>query len=194
MKRSMVFLTPDELLAVLRVARDRCVRDWAMCLVAYSHGLRAAEVCGLKLSDANLRDGSLAVRRLKGSNHTVQQIMGHRGEPLLDEIAALKAWLKRRPADSGDALFISQKGGHLSSTQFYRIFRDIAEVAGLPMNKRHPHVLKHSIASHLVRQNVNLAKVKTYLGHAAISSTMKYVSVSDQEASKDAHAALMNLF
>jgi site-specific recombinase XerD len=184
MKRSMVFLTPDELLAVLRVARDRCVRDWAMCLVAYSHGLRAAEVCGLKLSDANLRDGSLAVRRLKG----------HRGEPLLDEIAALKAWLKRRPADSGDALFISQKGGHLSSTQFYRIFRDIAEVAGLPMNKRHPHVLKHSIASHLVRQNVNLAKVKTYLGHAAISSTMKYVSVSDQEASKDAHAALMNLF
>jgi site-specific recombinase XerD len=52
----------------------------------------------------------------------------------------------------------------------------------LPATKRHPHVLKHSIASHLVRQNVNLAKVKTYLGHAAISSTMKYVAVSDQEA------------
>jgi site-specific recombinase XerD len=195
MKRTrMEFLTPEELLSVLAVAKDRSVRDWCMVLVTYSHGLRASETCGLKLADVNVRDGSIFARRLKGSQATTQQLMPHRGQPLLDEVAALKAWLKHRPADSGDALFISQKGGHLSATQFYRVFRDIAGAAGLPQAKRHPHVLKHSIASHLIRGNVNLAKVKQFLGHAAISSTMQYVSVSDQEASKDAHAALMNIF
>jgi len=131
---------------------------------------------------------------LKGSHATTQQLMPHRGQPLLDELQALRAWLKERPVDAGDAMFVSQKGGHLSATQFFRIFRDIAKAAGLPSHKQHPHVLKHSIASHLVRANVNLAKVKAHLGHAAISSTMKYVRVSDQEASRDAHAALMRLF
>jgi site-specific recombinase XerD len=195
MKRSkMEFLTPDELLAVLAVARERSVRDWAMILITYSHGLRASETCRLNLADVNLKDGSIFARRLKGSQTTTQQLMPHRGEPLLDEIAALRTWLKFRPTDSGDALFISQKGGHLSATQFYRLFRDIARAAGLPSTKQHPHVLKHSIASHLVGQNVNLAKVKQFLGHSAISSTMAYVSVSDQEASKEAHSALMNLF
>lgn len=195
MKRSkMDFLTPDELLAVLKEARARTLRDWAMVLITYSHGLRASETCRLKLADVNLKDGSIFARRLKGSQATVQQLMPHRGNPLLDELSALKAYVKERPSDSGDALFISQKGGHLSATQFYRLFRDIAKAAGLASHKRHPHVLKHSIASHLVRGNVNLAKVKAYLGHAAISSTMQYVSVSDQEASRDAHSALMKLF
>ena len=125
---------------------------------------------------------------------THQQLLPHRGEPLLDEVQALRAWLKERPTDAGDAVFSSQKGGHLSATQFYRIFRDIARAAGLPAHKQHPHCLKHSIATHLIRANTNLAKVKVYLGHSAISSTMKYVAVSDQEACKDAHAALMNTF
>jgi type 1 fimbriae regulatory protein FimB len=190
----MEYLNPDELLAVLALARERSIRDWAMILVTYSHGLRASETCGLKVNDVSMRDGSIYVQRLKGSQATTHQLMPHRGQPLLDEIAALKAWLKVRPSDSGDALFISQKGGHLTATQFYRVFRDVAAASNLPRSKQHPHVLKHSIASHLIRGNVNLAKVKQFLGHSAISSTMVYVSVSDQEASKDVHDALMTVF
>lgn len=192
--RGIAFLTPSELLSVLRVARQRSIRDWAMLLVTYSHGLRASETCGLKLSDVDIKGGQISVRRLKGSLHTIQQLMPHRGEPLLDEIKAVKWYLTYRPTDAGDALFVSQKGGHLSSTQLYRIYRDIAQAAGLPRSKWHPHCLKHSIASHLVAQNVNLARVKQFLGHAAISSTMKYVAVSDQDASRDAHNALMNIY
>src|SRR4051812_39045278 len=66
------FLSPEETLAVLRAARARTVRDWAMILVAYRHGLRASEICGLHMPDVNLRDGSLSIRRLKGSLHTTQ--------------------------------------------------------------------------------------------------------------------------
>jgi integrase/recombinase XerD len=193
-KRSIVFLTPDEVLTVLRTARKRSVRDWAAILLTYSHGLRAQELCNLTIKDVDLKGGQIVIRRLKGSLQTTQQLMPHRGEPLLDELKALREYMSVRPKDSGDALFVSQKGGHLSSTQFYRVFRDIAQAAGLPKSKWHPHVLKHSIACLLVRENVNLARVKQYLGHSAISSTMRYVSVSDQEASKDAANALMNAF
>jgi integrase len=56
-RSTMTYLTPDEILAVLKAARARSVRDWAMVLLAYRHGLRASEVCGLKMSDFDLKAG-----------------------------------------------------------------------------------------------------------------------------------------
>jgi type 1 fimbriae regulatory protein FimB len=88
-----------------------------MILLAYRHGLRASEVCGLKLSDVHLKDQTVRVARLKGSMLTTQPLVPHRGQPLLDELAALRAWLKVRPADGSDYLFTSQKGGKLDRTQ-----------------------------------------------------------------------------
>ena len=190
----MNHLTPDELLAVLKAARTRSARDWCMILLAYRHGMRASEVCDLKLPDVDLKAGSISVRRLKGSLHTVQPLYRHKGQPLLDEVTALRTWLRQRESDGSDYLFLSQKGGRLHRCQFFRIFRACAEEAGLPPRKRHPHALKHSLASHLVAGNMNLALVKQCLGHKAIGSTMKYVAVSDTQASEAAQAALMRLY
>jgi site-specific recombinase XerD len=190
----MTHLTPGELLSVLKAARARSARDWAMVLLAYRHGLRASEVCGLKLADMDLKTGSVALRRLKGSLQTIQPLYRHKGQPLLDEMAALRAWLRERQPDGSDFLFLSQKGGRLHRSQLYRIFRTCAEAAGLPPQKCHPHVLKHSLASHLVAGNVNLALVRQCLGHKAIGSTMKYVAVSDAQATEAAQAALMRLY
>src|ERR1017187_6710611 len=159
----MTFLSPDETLAVLKAARACSTRGWAMILLAYRHGLRASEVCGLKLADIDLKAGSIFIRRLKGSLQTVQPLYPHRGQPLLDETAALRAWLRERPNDGSDYLFTSQKGGKLDRTQFFRVFQTIAETASLPIEKRHPHVLKHSLASHLVAGNVNLALIRQAL-------------------------------
>ena|ERR1700687_1270895 len=188
------FLTPEETLTVLRKAKDRGVRDWAMILLAYRHGLRASEVCGLRLADVNLKDAALSIQRLKGSMQTVQPLYAHRGQPLLDEVIALRAWFKARPSDGSDFLFTSQKGGRLDRTQFFRVFQVIAEGAGLPAEKRHPHVLKHSLASHLIAGNVNLALVKQALGHRSISSTMVYVGTTDAQAAEAVQAALMGVF
>jgi integrase len=190
----MMFLTTEETLTVLKAARERATRDWAMILLAYRHGLRASEVCGLKLADIDLKSGSISIRRLKGSLQTVQPLYPHRGQPLLDEANALRAWLKARPADGSDYLFTSQKGGKLDRTQFFRVFQAIAMTAGLPSEKRHPHVLKHSLASHLVAGNVNLALVRQALGHRSINSTMQYVGTSDGQAAIAAQAAFMNLY
>ena len=190
----MTFLTPMETLALLKVAKQRSIRDWAMILLAYRHGLRASEVCRLKLADVDQKAGSIAIRRLKGSLQTVQPLYQHRGQPLLDETAAIRSWLRKRPADGANYLFTSQKGGRLDRTQFFRVFQTIAQIAGLPVEKRHPHVLKHSLASHLVAGNVNLALVRQALGHRSINSTMQYVGTSDGQAAEAAQAALMNLY
>ncbi len=77
----MAHLTPEDLLATLKAARSRSARDWAMIILVYRHGLRASEVCDLKLADADLKSGSLSIRRLKGSLHTVQPCTGTRDSP-----------------------------------------------------------------------------------------------------------------
>ncbi|MGB8062711.1 MAG: tyrosine-type recombinase/integrase [Candidatus Sulfotelmatobacter sp.] len=116
-------LTPSEVQAVIKAAKVRSTRDWAMVLLAYRHGLRASEVCGLKLSDVDIRNESITLRRLKGSLKTVQPLYRHRGQPLLDEVHAMKAWLRERADDGSDYVFTSQKGGRLDRTQFFRIFQ-----------------------------------------------------------------------
>jgi site-specific recombinase XerD len=191
---AMIALTPDELLAVLKAARSRSARDWAMILLGYRHGLRASEVCSLKLADVDPKADSISIRRLKGSLHTVQPLYRHKGQPVLDEVTALRAWQRERKAGGSDFLFTSQMGGRLHRSQFFRIFQACAEAAGLPPQKRHPHALKHSLASHLVAGNVNLALVRQCLGHKAIGSTMKYVAVSDTQAADAAREAMMRLY
>jgi type 1 fimbriae regulatory protein FimB len=193
-RSTMAYLSPEEILAVLKTARARSIRDWSMVRLAYRHGLRASEVCELKLTDADIKNGSLNVRRLKGSLSQIQPLYQHRGQPLLDEMNAVRAWFRIRVADGSDYLFTSQKGGRLDRTQFFRVFRAVAETAGLPREKRHPHVLKHSLASHLVAGNVNLALIRQALGHRSITSTMQYVGTSDGQAAEAAQAALMRLY
>ena len=191
---SMQSLEPAEVLSLLKAAKAQGAREWAMILLAYKHGMRASEVCNLKIGDLDLKNGNIIINRLKGSLRTMQAITEHRGEPLLNEKRALQDWQRERRDDGSDVLFTSQKGGRMDRTQFFRIFRGIAQAAGLPSEKQHPHALKHSLAKHLVKANVNIALVKQQLGHKSIGSTMRYVGISDQEASKAASTALMAIF
>jgi len=185
-------LTTDELLKVLRAAKEHSTRDWALLVTIYRHGFRASEAAGLTRAD--IQDGQLTVARVKGSMKTTQPVCKHPGQPLLDEVKAVACWMKERPQDGSDAVFTSRKGGHLTREQVYRIFRQHAETANLPPEKRFVHVLKHSLASHLIAGNTNLAMVQVALGHASLSSTQAYVHVSDAQAAKASQAALMRLF
>jgi type 1 fimbriae regulatory protein FimB len=190
---TIAFLSPVEVLSVLRAAKDRSVRDWAILLVAYLHACRASELCNLTLDDVNLRTGSIFVRRLKGSLETTQPLYPHRGEPLMDEIKALKMWLKVRPDDGSAFLFNSQKGGRLSRSQVFRIFQQCAKDAGITPGRTFIHILKHSRASHLVGK-MDVALVKQTLGHKALSSTMVYAHVRDEDAAKEARRVTMMIF
>jgi len=188
------FLTQDEVLSVLRVARQESMRDWLLILLAYRHGLRATEVTSLKVSD--IQNGALDIKRAKGSLRTIQPLDIFKGEPLLNEKVGISAWLKAgaRPTDAGDALFPSAKGGSLRPDSFNKIFKHYAHKAGLGADKDNPHILKHSCATHLIRVNVNLAVVQQRLGHASLSSTQKYVHLSDTEVAEKSANAMYEVF
>ena len=184
-----IALDEQEVLALLRTAKSRSQRDFTMLLLTYRHGLRASEVAGIRLDD--IENGHLTVARLKGSLRTCQPIVPHPGQPLLDEVRALREWLRVRPNDGSDYLFPSRKGGCLSRIQVFRLYRGMLLEAGLPIEKRHPHCLKHTLASTLIRRQVPVIEVKTYLGHSSISSTMVYVEVDESSACRAVQAVMM---
>ncbi len=191
MKRAFEYLTEGELVKVLAQAKKESIRDWCLILVTYKHALRSAETAELMLDD--LRDGCLDIRRKKHSLHTIQPLFPHKGEPLLDEVKAVATWLKVRPDDGSRALFVSQKGGALSREQVHRIFKGVAERAGIPKGKRFIHILKHSRATHLVGR-MDIALLRQLLGHASISNTLIYAHTNDRQACKAALAAEMQGF
>ncbi len=189
----MKALTQDEILKVLKAVSDT-PRDLAMILLAFRHGMRASEVCGLELKDVDLKNGEITIRRLKGSLKTTQPLADLQGQPLLSEKRVLRSWLAERGSHPSKYVFTSQKSGRVHRSQFYRIFSSAAETAGLPKDKRHPHCLKHSLGVTLVGANVNLAVIKQALGHKSIASTAIYTVPTDESTGKAVLGALASAF
>lgn len=189
----MKALSQDEVLKVLKAVSDN-PRDLAMILISFRHGMRASEVCGLELKDLDLKNAEITVRRLKGSLKTTQPLADLQGQPLLSEKRVLRAWLAERGSHPSKYVFTSQKSGRVHRSQFYRIFSAAAEKAGLPADRRHPHVLKHSLAVLLVEANTNLATVRIALGHKSIASTAVYAVPTDETAGKAVLGALASAF
>ena len=188
----MNYLQPSELLSVLKIARAESLRDWLLICFQFNHALRPAEVCAIKLED--IRDGQLTVQRRKGSRLTTQPVRKHRGEPLLDEARGLSDWLKVRPLDSGSALFTSAKGGNLTPKSYHRLFQKYALLAGLPKSKAHPHIVRHSSITALIRQGVDISWAQVHAGHASIGSTVIYIHLADSEVSEKADNAFIDAF
>jgi len=188
-------LTPAEIEKVLKVA-SQSKRNHAMLLIAFRHGARASEVCDLLIKDVDMKAGKIIIRRKKGSLTTEQPIADHAGKPLLAERRVLKAWLEEREQwkDASPFVFCSQKGGKLSRVQFFRIFQSIAEEAGLPADRRHPHCLKHALGFALVEAGVPVLEIKAALGHRSVASSAIYAVASEEKVSRSVQSALITLF
>lgn len=143
-----------------------------MLLVGYWHGLRASEI--ISLTPAHFNDGYLTVQRLKGSKKTTQPLMAH-SDPLLDERTAVPRFLASFPSNSTGRLF------PISRARLDDIIKHDGKLANIPAHKRHAHVLKHSVALHMIRE-AGIENVKQYLGHKSGASTMEYLKASDEEA------------
>jgi len=183
------YLKPAELLKVLANAgkRERC-----MFLLGYGHALRASEIASLTIDD--VRGGKINCVRGKKSEHTVEELREH-DNPLLNERAVLTAWLRERGDGDGSCfLFTSRQGSRMSRQQVYNLFVKCAELAGIDDSRTRPHILKHSYASHLIRNGADLAYVQKACGHKHISSTVRYTHVSTAEAQVVSNRILNNVF
>ena len=149
----------------------------------YSSGLRLAELVGLNLQDLNAADRTVRVLG-KGSKTRVLPV----GRKAVD---ALRAWLKeRRGLLRGDieAMFVGTTGRRLGARAVQKRVEYWAVRQGLPMHV-HPHLFRHSFASHLLESSGQLRAVQELLGHADISTTQIYTHLDFQHLARIYEAA-----
>jgi len=188
-KRLPATLDVDQMASLLAFRTDDRLsqRDKAIMELFYSSGLRLGELVGLNLGDIDLRDATVRVLG-KGAKTRIVPV-GREAR------AALAAWLGARPQcaarraggdaapDGGKplqaALFLSRAGRRLSSRAIQRRVDLWARRAGLAVHV-HPHLFRHSFATHLLESSADLRGVQELLGHADIATTQIYTHVDFQ--------------
>jgi len=180
-----VTLDVDQTGQLLEIKADDplAIRDKAILELFYSSGLRLSELVNLDLPDIDLRD---AVVQVTGKGNKARRLPI--GQKAID---ALQNWLKRRKdfiQQDQSALFISQRGTRLSARAIQQRLRDWAIKQGIDIHV-HPHMLRHSFASHMLESSGDLRAVQELLGHADISTTQIYTHLDFQHLARVYDAA-----
>lgn len=153
----------------------RAMRDRALVELMYGAGLRVGEALGLDRRAVDL-DERLVRALGKGSKERIVPL----GRPAVDAlrryVALGRPHLDRRHRPE---LFLNARGGALTRAGAFLILRRLAERAGLDPTRVHPHLLRHSFATHLLEGGADLRSVQEMLGHADLGTTELYTHVSD---------------
>lgn len=180
-KRLPKALSPEELGQMLSGGDDSWLglRDQAIAELLYSSGLRLAELISLDIHSIQFGSALVTVTGKGQKSRTLP--VGRMA------ITAVRNWLKVRDlycTDSSEqALFISQRGRRLGSGSIQQRLRKLAQERGL-YQRVHPHMLRHSFASHLLESSSDLRAVQELLGHANLSTTQVYTHLDFQHLSK----------
>ena len=154
----------------------RALRDAALVELLYGAGLRVSEAVGLERGGVDL-DERLVRCIGKGNKERIVPIGRSAAEALRRYLSRGRPYLDRRYRPE---LFLNAKGGPLTRAGAFLILRKVAEKAGLEPGRVHPHLLRHSFATHLLEGGADLRSVQEMLGHADLSTTERYTHVSDR--------------
>jgi integrase/recombinase XerC len=175
----------DDTTSPVLMARDRCIVE-----LLYGCGLRVGELEGLDVRASN--DSSGWIDMADATAHVLGKGSKRRSLPIgKPALHAIHDWLAVRGqlADPGEAaLLVSQRGTRLTASQIRSRLKRRALVAGLPTHV-HPHMLRHSFASHLLQSSGDLRAVQELLGHANITTTQVYTQLDFGHLSKVYDAA-----
>ena len=165
-------------------------RDHAIAELLYGCGLRVAELIGLDAVASGQANGWVDIA--DATAHVLGKGGKRRSLPVgRAALAALQGWLALRDtlAHAGEAaLFVSRRGTRLTANQLRKRLKAQALQAGLPTHV-HPHMLRHSFASHLLQSSGDLRAVQELLGHASIGTTQVYTKLDHQHLAKVYDAA-----
>jgi integrase len=162
-------LTEREVERLIKVAggNRHDQRDSTMLLVAFRHGLRASELCGLQWSDVEFETATLHLRRAKGGTTATHPLLG-------DELRALRV-LKREA--TSPFVFVSERNAPFSVAGFAKLIERAGVEAKLPF-KAHPHMLRHATGFALANKGTDTRTLQAYLGHRSIQSTVRYTELA----------------
>ena len=182
-RRLPSFLTAEETVRLLEtpdLSSPQGLRNRALLELLYASGMRVSELESLNIEQLNMETNEIRVWG-KGSKERMVLI----GEPAAH---ALNNYLvKGRPALLGkkktNAVFLNQYGGRLPARRIQKILDRCAQKAGIE-KRVHPHVLRHTFATHLLDGGADLRVVQELLGHAQLATTQVYTHVSQSQARK----------
>jgi integrase/recombinase XerC len=167
-------LKVDEVMKLLRTslagrtdAAQR--RDNAIMELFYASGMRRAELAGVRLADVDLAERTI---RVTGKGNKERLVVINRAAA-----EAIEAYLRVRQRSADPALFLGRGGKALTPKHVWRIFRDIYRVSGIQKHAS-PHTLRHSFATHLVENGVDLETVRELLGHESLATTGVYLQLA----------------
>jgi integrase len=169
--RTREYLTEADVERLMAAARSNRWghRDATMILVAYRHGLRAAELVDLRWEQVEIRSATMHVRRVKQGTPSVHPIVG-------DELRALRR-LQREQQPKSPFVFTSERGAPFTTAGFARMI----ERAGIEAKfgfKPHPHMLRHACGYALANRGHDTRALQAYLGHKNIQHTVRYTELS----------------
>lgn len=173
--RLPVVLTPAEQKLLLAAPNKKVptgLRNYAMLRVFLNLGLRVSEAIDLKVDDIDWQSGKLTVVQGKGGRDRVLWLAA-------EDLHILSSWLARRPAP-GSYLFTTLEGGRLSDRYVRQFVKRCARNKQIGKDV-HPHALRHTFATDLLRATGNIRLVQKALGHASLATTMLYTHIFDQE-------------
>ena len=167
-------LDVDQVAGILDASPDSVleIRDVAIFELFYSSGLRLSELVMLDIHDIDLSEGSLKVRHGKGGKQRQVPI----GRKAVD---AIQRWLSCRPDTESYALFVSARGVRLGQRSVQMRLEKWCVKHGLAEHI-HPHMLRHSFASHLLETSQDIRAVQELLGHSDVSTTQIYTHLDFQ--------------
>jgi integrase/recombinase XerD len=172
-------LSPREVESLIEAAQDvtpRSLRDRALVELLYGAGLRVGEAVALDRGRVDL--DNRVVRCLgKGDKERIVPLGRQAADALRRYLSRGRPHLDRRHRPE---LFLNAQGGALTRAGAFLILRRLAGKAGLEPARVHPHLLRHSFATHLLEGGADLRSVQEMLGHADLGTTELYTHVSDQ--------------
>lgn len=152
------------------------LRNKAMLELLYGCGLRVSELINIRLGDLHLNMGFINVTG-KGNKERIVPIGEEAQNAMKRYLEEGRVALKKVP---GDIVFVNVRGNELSRVGLYKTLKKLALKAGI-MKDISPHTLRHSYASHLLENGVNLRTVQELLGHEDISTTQIYTHISKKQ-------------
>jgi integrase/recombinase XerD len=154
----------------------RALRDRALVELLYGAGLRVSEAVGLEKNGVSLEERVVRVLG-KGGKERIVPLGRPAAEAVRRYLALGRPHLDRRYRPE---LFLNARGGALTRAGAFLILRKLADRAGLEPGRVHPHLLRHSFATHLLEGGADLRSVQEMLGHADLGTTERYTHVSDK--------------
>ena len=159
------------------------VRDKAIMELFYASGLRISEVTGARMENLSLEEGWIRITG-KGKKTRLVPVGGAARDALDVYLDSARPKLVTKKTQS--FVFLNRNGGKLTTARVWQIVKERAALAGLDPKKIHPHLLRHSFATHLLAGGADLRVIQEMLGHADIATTQIYTHV-DQRRLRQTH-------